>query len=113
MEFRPQDVEFHVPATVALTVTPLAYLDRGNYTFTIEKPTCPNRRTIRFCVKNEIEKLKCHAFRMASYGRRILPYFDCVVGESKEDCMRKIAIGQADVTSVDAREAYVASRYNF
>jgi len=48
---------------------------------------------------------------MGSYGRRIQPYFDCVVGEGKEDCMRKIAIGQADFTSVDAREAYVASRY--
>jgi hypothetical protein len=110
LEFRPQDIEFHVPATVAATVTPLAYLDRGNYTMTIEKPTCPNRRTIRLCVRNEIEKLKCMAFRMASHGRRILPYFDCVVGEGKDDCVKKIAIGQADFLSVDAREAYVAAR---
>lgn len=50
------------------------------------------------------------AFRMASYGRRILPYFDCVVGEGKDDCIRKIAIGQADFISVNAREAFDASR---
>lgn len=110
LEFGQDEVEFHVPTSVAATVTPLAYLDRGNYTMTIEKPSCPSRRTVRICVRNEIEKLKCRGLLMASYGRRISPYFECVQGEGKEDCMRKITTGQADVLSVDAREAYVGSK---
>jgi len=110
LEFGTDEVEFHVPNSVAATVTPLAYLDRGNYTMTIEKPSCPSRRTVRFCVMNEIEKMKCKGLLMASYGRRITPYFECVQGEGKEDCMRKITTGQADVLSVDAREAYVGSK---
>jgi len=113
LEFGPQEVEFHVPATVAATVTPLVYLDRGNYTLTIEKPSCPTRRTIRICVRNDLEKLKCMALRMASIGRRIIPHMECILGEDREDCMRKVSSGQADVTTVDAREAFVGARYTF
>ena len=48
--------------------------------------------------------------KMAAIGRRISVQFDCVMGEGRKDCMRKIATGQADVVTVNAREAYTASK---
>ena len=112
LEFLPQDneVEFPVPAELASTVTPAIYLERGNYTLTIEKPGCANPRIIRFCVRSEAERLKCMSLRMGAIGRRITPAFDCVMGEGRQDCMRKIVTGQADVITVNAREAYTASK---
>jgi len=110
LEIGQNEIEFHIPAAIAPTVTPLTYLERGNYTGTIEKPTCPNRRITRFCVRNDLEKQKCMALRMAAVGRRISPFFDCVLGESRKDCMLKIASGQADVMSVSPKEAFQGSR---
>ena len=47
---------------------------------------------------------------MAAVGRRIQPSIDCVLGENRNDCMTKIVTGQADVMTVDAREAYIGSK---
>lgn len=112
LEFLPQDneIEFPVPAELAATVTPAIYLERGNYTLTIEKPGCHNPRIVRFCVRNDAERQKCMALTMAATGRRIIPPFDCVMGENRRDCMRKLVTGQADVITVNAREAYTASK---
>ncbi|CAG7719850.1 unnamed protein product, partial [Allacma fusca] len=110
MELTADEIEFPIPAELASGVSPAIYLERGNYTSSIEKPSCPNTRTIRFCVRSEPEKQKCMALQMAAIGRRIQPPFDCVLGEGKQDCMRKIVTGQADVMTVDAREAYVGSK---
>lgn len=54
------DVIFHFETHVAKLTTPISYLSVGkNYSVTIEKPSCATGSSIKFCVKNDLEKSKC------------------------------------------------------
>lgn len=111
LEFQKiSDVEFNYEPHRAKTVTPSIYLSQRNFTVTIEKPSCATKKTVKFCVRSEVEKQKCTALRMAAMGQRILPGFTCVLGEGSRDCTDKVAKGEADVVVLSAKEADRAQR---
>lgn len=98
------DVLFHLEAHAAKLTTPILYLDQGkNYSVTIEKPSCATGSGIRFCVKSEVEKLKCLSLQLAAAGRRVLPRVECVLGENNLDCIQKVGNGQADLVNLSPK----------
>lgn len=104
------DIEYNYEPHRAKTITPSIYLSQKNFTVTIEKPSCASKKSVRICVRSEVEKLKCAALRMAAMGQRILPGFSCVGGEGSMDCAEKVAKGEADVVVLSSKEADRAQR---
>ena len=104
------EITFNYPPHEAKTTTPKMYLDARNYSVTIEKPSCSTSRVVRICVQNEIEKLKCMDLRMGAISRRIVPGFDCILGDNARDCQKKISKGEADVMVVSPKTAARAQR---
>jgi hypothetical protein len=103
-------VEFHIPSNEAKLTPPSVYLGRKNYTVTIEKPSCATSNSVKICVRSEIEEQKCRALKLAAMGRRILPTFSCITGESNYDCIQKVKKGEADVVTLGAKDADWAKR---
>ncbi|ODM93913.1 Transferrin [Orchesella cincta] len=106
LEFQKiSDVEFNYEPHRVKTISPSVYLNLRNFTVTIEKPSCATKKTIRFCVRSEVEKLKCTALRMAAMGQRILPGFSCILGENAWDCAERVSRGEADVVVLSAKDS--------
>ena len=67
----------------------------GNYAESFEKASC-DENTVKFCVANELELLKCNELRLAMVGQRIRPAISCVIGA---DCLQAVEDGTLDVVS--------------
>lgn len=69
------------------------------------------RRTVRFCVTNDVEKAKCEDLTAAAYSRDIRPGFSCVLKDNLEECMTAVKNKEADIVSVDPGHAANALKY--
>lgn len=85
--------------------SPQEYLDKAKYIDVIERDVLAPRRTVRFCVTNDVEKAKCEDLTSAAYSRDIRPGFSCVLKASLEDCMSAVKNKEADIISVDPGHA--------
>ena len=71
---------------------------------------CP-LRVLRWCVLSFYEKEKCRLMKSAFAQKNIKPDIDCVSAKNAMECMSKIRQGIADITTLDAADAYRAQRY--
>lgn len=63
-----------------------------------------------WCVISRYEMQKCERMMMAFSARNLKPDLNCVLGDGAIDCIRKIAVGDADLISLDAADVYTAGR---
>ncbi|XP_066256640.1 transferrin isoform X1 [Euwallacea similis] len=82
-------------------ISPGDYLDKANYTDVVERDHGPPFKSVRFCVTSKEEKNKCRSLSQASFSRNIRPRFDCVQGQSVDDCLEIISKNGADIITLD------------
>ena len=70
---------------------------------------CPLQQAT-WCVISPHEMIKCQFMMMAFSARQLKPDLNCIRGDSAIDCIRKIALGDADLISLDAADVYAAGK---
>ncbi|GBP00857.1 Transferrin [Eumeta japonica] len=71
-----------------ISIKPVDYLKKANYTEVIERGHGPPEHVVRLCITSNVALAKCRAMAVFAFSRDIRPRLDCVQEPSAADCLR-------------------------